>query len=176
MREDNVGIIRHIDDLGRIVIPKDIRRMLHINTGDPVEISAGRDGMLMKRYRPLPDLKSVCNMLLTAFGRGCSSVCVITDTEHVIASKGITVSSERPLSPALAEYIRAGKSYINRGDNAFDLFGGSSFPVASISSIIKDGRSYGAVILLQYNEVADWAYDRSKMLADTLSQILQDGE
>jgi len=69
----------------------------------------------------------------------------------------------------------AGDAAHGKGENAFDLLGGTSHPVASISPVTKDGRAYGAVILLQQGEVASWAYNRSRMLADTLSQILQDG-
>jgi len=175
MNNENAGIIRHIDELGRIVIPKDIRKTLRVREGDPVELTADRDCMHLRRYRPLWNLEETCRLLLDAFGRGCSCACVITDTERIIAGKGITVSSEKHLSAPLSEQIRSGVSYHGKGENAFDLLGGTSHPVASISPVTKDGRAYGAVILLQQGEVASWAYNRSRMLADTLSQILQDG-
>lgn len=175
MNNETTGIIRHVDELGRIVIPKDIRKTLRVREGDPVELTADRDCMHLRRYRPLWDLKETCRLLLDAFGRGCTCACIITDTEHVIAGKGITVSSEKHLSAPLSEQIRSGVSYHGKGENAFDLLGGTSHPVASISPVTKDGRAYGAVILLQQGEVASWAYNRSRMLADTLSQILQAG-
>lgn len=49
------GCIRRIDDLGRVVIPKEIRRSLHIREGDPLEIYTEHDSVIFKRYDPSPD-------------------------------------------------------------------------------------------------------------------------
>lgn len=49
----NIGIIRRVDDLGRIVIPRDIRRLLHIKEGDAMEIFVGKDSVIFKKYQPL---------------------------------------------------------------------------------------------------------------------------
>lgn len=176
MNNETTGIIRHVDELGRIVIPKDIRKTLRVREGDPVELTADLDCMHLRRYRPLWDLKETCRLLLDAFGRGCTCACVITDTEHIIAGKGITVSPEKCLSTNLSEQIRLGVSYLGRGERTFDLLGGTSHPVAGFAPVFKDGTPYGAIILLHHQcKVTSGDYSRSRMLADILTQILQDG-
>ena len=59
------GIVRRIDDLGRIVIPKEIRRVLHIKESDPIEIFAGREGeIVLKKYSPIGELEIFANDLV----------------------------------------------------------------------------------------------------------------
>lgn len=57
MNTTTIGIIRRFDDLGRIVIPKEIRRKFKINAGEPVEISITEEGILLKPYNPEPKSK-----------------------------------------------------------------------------------------------------------------------
>ncbi len=57
------GIVRQVDDLGRVVIPKEIRRMLGINTGDPVEFYVENDGVIVKRYDAAGDMEQVLDHL-----------------------------------------------------------------------------------------------------------------
>ena len=83
------GIVRRIDDLGRVVIPKEIRRTLRIRESDPLEIFTDREGeIILKKYSPIGELssfaKEYAEALASASGR---SVC-ITDRDHVIAAAG----------------------------------------------------------------------------------------
>lgn len=57
------GIIRRIDDLGRVVIPREIRRTLHIKEGDPLEIFTGEGGVIFRKYNPTCDVKRKPGMM-----------------------------------------------------------------------------------------------------------------
>ena len=80
------GIVRRIDDLGRIVVPKEIRRVLRIREGDPLEIFTGKDGeVIIKKYSPLGELGTFAQQYVDSISQilGCP-VCV-TDRDQIIA-------------------------------------------------------------------------------------------
>lgn len=83
----STGIVRNIDDLGRVVIPKEIRRTLRIREGDPMEIFSNNDGgITLKKYSPILSIdriaKKYCNLIYSKFR---VSVC-ITDTDYIVAT------------------------------------------------------------------------------------------
>ena len=85
------GIVRRIDDLGRVVVPKEIRRILRIREGDPLEIFTDKDGeIILKKYSPIGELSSFAQQYVesTAQILGCP-VCV-TDRDQIIAVAGIS--------------------------------------------------------------------------------------
>lgn len=85
------GIVRRIDDLGRIVIPKEIRRSFRIKEGDPLEIFTNADGeVIFKKYSPIGELSQFAGQYAEVLHKnGCSPV-VITDNDHVVAAAGVS--------------------------------------------------------------------------------------
>ena len=83
------GIVRRIDDLGRVVIPKEIRRTLRIREGDPLEIFTDREGeVILKKYSPINELNEFANEYVQSVYDVLGNVAVITDTDQVIAVMG----------------------------------------------------------------------------------------
>ena len=83
------GIVRRIDDLGRVVIPKEIRRTLRIREGDPLEIYTDRDGeVIFKKYSPMGEMGAVSAELAEALARTAGMSCAICDRDAVIAAAG----------------------------------------------------------------------------------------
>lgn len=83
------GIVRRIDDLGRIVIPKEIRRTMRIREGDPLEIYTSRDGeVIFKKYSPMGDLGNCVSELAEALSRTAGLSVAICDRDAVIAAAG----------------------------------------------------------------------------------------
>ena len=83
------GIVRRIDDLGRVVIPKEIRRTLRIREGDPLEIFTDRDGeVIFKKYSPMGEMGAVAGELAEALARTAGMSCAICDRDAVIAAAG----------------------------------------------------------------------------------------
>lgn len=85
------GIVRRIDDLGRVVIPKEIRRFARLREGDPLEIFTDRNGeIILKKYSPVSALgdfaQEYANSLSDALGSNI--IAIITDTDHVVAISG----------------------------------------------------------------------------------------
>lgn len=83
------GIVRRIDDLGRVVIPKEIRRTLRIREGDPLEIFTDRDGeVILKKYSPISELNEFAAEYAESVYDILGNITVITDTDQIIAVAG----------------------------------------------------------------------------------------
>ena len=84
------GIVRRIDDLGRVVIPKEIRRTMRIREGDPLEIYTDREGgVIFKKYSQLGDVSDFAAQLCDTISRVAGLPAVITDRDSVIAAGGV---------------------------------------------------------------------------------------
>ncbi len=79
------GIVRRIDDLGRVVIPKEIRRTMRIREGDPLEIYTDRNGeVIFKKYSPMGDLNTFVSQLCDSVSKTIGTSCVICDRDSEI--------------------------------------------------------------------------------------------
>lgn len=153
------GIVRRIDDLGRIVIPKEIRRTQRIHEGDPIEIYTNREGEIMlKKYSPLAELgefaKDYADSLFSVTG---GLVC-ITDRELVVAAAGPKKKEyEGKELTADIEKIIESRVLIKQIDNKDDMikiYSGeiSDYNNEIISVIICNGDCMGAIILCGYEK------------------------
>ena len=82
------GIIRRIDDLGRIVIPKELRRNLHIKNGDTIEIFVDMDNIILKKYSPMESIEDAAIKYVESFNQVLKHNVIVTDKDKVIAVSG----------------------------------------------------------------------------------------
>lgn len=83
------GIVRRIDELGRIVVPKEIRRVLHIKEGDPIEIFAGGEGeIVLKKYSPIGELEEFASDLVDSMALVTGQIACIVDRDSYVAVSG----------------------------------------------------------------------------------------
>jgi len=83
------GIVRRIDDLGRVVIPKEIRRTLRIREGDPLEIFVDRDGeVILKKYSPIGELGDFAKEYAESLSESTGHITMISDRDNIIAVSG----------------------------------------------------------------------------------------
>ena len=83
------GIVRRIDDLGRVVIPKEIRRTLRIREGDPLEIYTERDGeVIFKKYSPMGDLTELAAQICESIVKNTGHIAAVSDRDSIIAVAG----------------------------------------------------------------------------------------
>lgn len=82
------GIVRRIDELGRVVIPKEIRRTLRLKESDPLEIFTERDMLCFKKYSPVTAVGDFAESLCAALSETTQRLCIITDTDCVLAARG----------------------------------------------------------------------------------------
>lgn len=83
------GIVRRIDDLGRVVVPKEIRRTLRIREGDPMEIFTAKEGeVVLKKYSPMGEMGSHAEEYAKAMAQVTDMTVIITDRDQIIAAAG----------------------------------------------------------------------------------------
>ena len=102
------GIVRRIDDLGRIVIPKEIRRSFRIKEGDPLEIYTDAEGeVIFKKYSPIGELSSFASQYAEVLHKNGGLPIAIMDNDHVIAASGISKRAilERRVTKSLEELM-----------------------------------------------------------------------
>ena len=153
------GIVRRIDDLGRVVVPKEIRRTLRIREGDPLEIFTDRKGeIIFKKYSPMGELREFAGAYADSIARTSGSLVCVTDCDHVIAAsgKGKRDYEGKPISQQMAELIGdRGKRFASKNDQEFlkiTLDDAREYESQSIASIICEGDAIGAVILCGLEE------------------------
>ena len=89
VRMKATGIVRRIDDLGRVVVPKEIRRTLRIREGDPLEIFTDREGeIILKKYSPIGELSQFARDYADALGQATGHTVAIADKDQFIVVSG----------------------------------------------------------------------------------------
>ncbi|MBQ8140802.1 MAG: AbrB/MazE/SpoVT family DNA-binding domain-containing protein [Clostridia bacterium] len=147
------GIVRRIDDLGRVVIPKEIRRTMRIREGDPLEIYTDREGeVIFKKYSPIGELASFATQYAETLHKTCNMSVIISDRDAVIACAGVSKKeyTDKPLSDSVENIIESRNMYVWReGSEKLPVIsdGGSHF-VSCAMPIISEGDVIGCVVSL----------------------------
>lgn len=150
------GIVRRIDDLGRVVIPKEIRRTLRIREGDPLEIFTDVDGqVILKKYSPIGELGTFAKEYAESLAQSTGHITCISDKDQIIAVSGGSKKEylDKSISPSLEKIIEGRTLFsANKDEDAFIpiLSEGSTENYYSemIFPIISEGDAIGAVIFL----------------------------
>ena len=145
------GIVRRIDDLGRVVIPKEIRRTMRIREGDPLEIFTNAGGeVIFKKYSPIGELSVFASQYAEALASVTKLSVIICDRDHCIAAAGISKKEtiERRITPDLEEIIENRKivNFLNE-QNRFALEGVDR-KICTAAPIIISGDVSGAVVMV----------------------------
>ena len=163
-----------MDDLGRIVLPKEYRRAMHLQVNDPLEIIFCDNRLIIHKYHPLKTIQSLCKQYLRAFAKNCNVPCIICNTDNILEVRGVSLSTTARLSEDVLTYIRDGNVYRFEKDNPLNLLRDIKYPVDSIYPVITEGTPAGAVILLHYRELTEIETAFARFLADLLSAATQE--
>lgn len=149
------GIVRRIDELGRVVIPKEIRQTLRLKSGSPLEIFTDRDELMLKKYSPVASIERFAEGTARSLNELSGLLSVVCDTDTVLFAAGVGKRefSGRKISPELEKIMRERKSYIANLSEGGDtvpicegVTGGTSAQI--IVPIVSGGDCLGAVVLL----------------------------
>lgn len=146
------GIVRRIDDLGRVVIPKEIRRTLRIREGDPLEIYTDTDGeVIFKKYSPIGELSSFSSQYAEVLAKTSGFPIIISDRDHIVSAAGVSKKEylERRVTAVLEDIMETRRSYFaaNTGDRLQPVEG-IERNASIIYPIISSGDITGSVIML----------------------------
>ncbi len=171
------GVIRRLDDLGRIVIPKEIRRTFRIREGDPMEIFTNRNGeIILKKYSPIGDLGNFAVQYAEALSENTGHTVCIFDRDQIIAVAGSNRKEllNQPISGELEEAIENRSVLVmewRNGENLGMQGTGSEYQKQVIAPIVCQGDAIGAVVLLVKTGSKDDS-EMDKKLASTAADFL----
>ncbi len=144
------GIVRRIDDLGRVVIPKEIRRTMRIREGDPLEIFTNRDGeVIFKKYSPIGELLGFASQYAETLYKTCSYPVVICDRDTVVAFAGLSKKecSDKKISADIEAVMESRSLYCYSTGSRHHLIidGNDNLNISCAMPVISEGDVIGAV-------------------------------
>ncbi len=162
------GVVRRIDDLGRIVIPKEIRRTMRMREGDPLEIfTSGSGEIMLKKYSMMDGLASLGQNYADSLYKVSGLACAICDSDRVVAyaGRGRKEAVDMPVTKDIEDVISSRMSYFKQFPNEKNVYTHSGAPVAAvgITPVINGGDCAGAVALLA---------DSGQVLSDSQKKLL----
>ena len=174
------GIVRRIDELGRVVIPKEIRRTLRIREGDPLEIFTDHDGeVVLKKYSPIGEIAAIARDYTDSLHRTLGHVVLISDRDAVVSSSGAAKREyvEKALSPEVDHILQS------RQQAVLNLTSGArmlpvtaddrpdSYVAQVITPILSDGEIIGGLMLLS-RESGRQMTEIDQKVAETTANII----
>ncbi|HBV99482.1 MAG: stage V sporulation protein T [Peptococcaceae bacterium BICA1-7] len=150
------GIVRRIDDLGRVVIPKELRRTLKIRNGDPLEIYVDRTGQIMlKKYSPINELGQFAQEYAESLNEALGHMAIITDKDSVVALAGKNIKDllNQTISANVEEILENKKVELFSTPLSITEDQKSTFESAVIAPIISEGVAIGSVIIASKEKV-----------------------
>ncbi len=170
------GIVRRIDDLGRVVIPKEIRRTLRIREGDPLEIFVDRDGeVILKKYSPIGELGDFAKEYAESLYESTNHITMISDRDTIIAMSG--GSKKDYLDKSIGSLVEAAmenrKTMLESGSGQFEMIKDLAETYTSyvVAPIVAGGDPIGSVILVSKDENVKMGLMEMKM-AETAAGFL----
>lgn len=166
------GVVRRIDELGRIVIPKEIRKNLRIKNGDSLEIFLNDEDIILKKYSPIETLENVLENYVDTFNQVIKHNIIVTDRDKVIAMAGSL--KKKYLGKTISDFtdrsIERRDSFVERQKKSANFVEDiEEFCYYSFSSIVNNGDAIGSVIILS-TEIP--ITDAEEKMAIILSKIL----
>ncbi|MFT9850311.1 stage V sporulation protein T [Aneurinibacillus sp. REN35] len=170
------GIVRRIDDLGRVVIPKEIRRTLRIREGDPLEIFVDRDGeVILKKYSPIGELGDFAKEYADSLYESTNHITLISDRDTVIAVSGASKKEfmDKPIGEIVENTMEERRTSLQTTAGEYEIIRDNEENYASyvIAPIIASGDPIGSVILLTKEDQAKMG-DLEVKLVETAAGFL----
>jgi len=167
------GIVRRIDDLGRVVIPKEIRRTLRIREGDPLEIFVDRDGeVILKKYSPISELGDFAKEYAESLSEHSGHLVLISDRDTYIAVSGGSKKEylNKPIGSSTEKSMNERTTRLETGGTAEIVEGVETERAHIIAPIIANGDPIGAVVMIA--KEGDTLGEVEKKLSETAAGFL----
>lgn len=169
------GIVRRIDDLGRIVIPKEIRRTLRIREGDALEIfTDAQGGVIFKKYSPVGELSTFASQYAEVLSRTAGLPMIICDRDHVVAASGVSRKEymERRVTPELEECMQSRRSFVGTSGEKITPVEGIDRTAEIVCPILAASDVTGAVVVMQPEGEATVPMETGTKLAQVAAAFL----
>ncbi len=148
------GIVRRIDELGRLVIPKELRKTLRIREGDPLEIYANKEELVLKKYSPVTSINEYAQVVAEELHGITEKTCLITDGDNVLYVTGgkNKEMTGKALSSDMEKVLKERKSIViakSDGGTIIPIIKGDDLEIENqiIVPMINGGDCYGSIVL-----------------------------
>lgn len=162
----STGVIRRIDELGRIVIPKEIRKNLNIREGENLEIIIDNNNIILSKHSPLVNIENIITKIKENLSDVINDTIIITDREKVIASSDDTLMGKDINS--FAEYIDNREIYISKELQSFIIGKDSLSGYFTVIPIISFSDCFGLIIIISENNIKK----ENELLGKLVSKII----
>ena len=162
------GIVRRIDELGRVVIPKEIRRTMRIKEGDPLEIFAQSDMLYLKKFSPISKIGDFAEAVAESLNAVTDSLVFVCDADKILSAKGRGAKDHigKEVSAAVQKSASSRQTEVYGDGNSAELTAdGLTVKNAAIVPIISEGDVIGFVIIADDDTPIDVIKIRLAMLA-----------
>ena len=172
------GIVRRIDELGRVVIPKEIRKVLKIREGESLEIYTANDGeLILKKYSSMPQNLGLIEDIIKSVNDTLGHTVIVCDTQNIIAVSGKNKKEYETsdLVDSFYEFLQKRKSIMKNNDEKSGFIqiidNATEFYSQAINPILCDGEISGALIMLSYVENVKFSTLEQKVMEITAEFI-----
>ena len=146
------GSVRRIDDLGRVVIPKEIRRTMKIGEGTPLEIFIDKDGgIIFRKYSPVGEMSESAQRMSECVSALCGAGVAVSDRDRIVASAGIPKKElmDKPISRQIEELMKKRKPFISSGEDTVLAADGGLRTANAAFPILSEGDICGMFMLIK---------------------------
>ena len=169
------GIVRRMDDLGRVVIPKEIRRTMKISEGTPLEIFIDKDGgIIFRKYSPVGEMSESAQRMSECVSALCGAGVAVADRDRIVASAGIPKKDlmDKPVSKQLEELMHKRKPFISSGEDTVLAADGGLRTANAAFPILSEGDICGMFMLIKDEKSRPGAPEENLRLARLAAAFL----
>ncbi len=173
----STGVVRRVDDLGRIVIPKEIRRTLRIRDGEELEIFTDNDMIVLKKFSKVADLDSVSKKIIDVVSSLINKTILVLDRDHFITGSGEFKKNymNKEISSKIEDIINNRSNVVEKEKTSIELIDGLKENYAYIiNPIISFGDVVGAIVVLATDSINEFDITVSNLVAQFLGKYVED--
>lgn len=170
------GIVRRMDDLGRVVIPKEIRKTMRIRKGDSLEIyTDSSEKIIFKKYSSMAEISSFAESYANVVSKAINLPVLISDCDEVVAAGGASKKEflGRKISEEIKKLISKRSHFLNNESKSEKIYPLENFEneAACVVGIISGGDVMGSLIVLEGNEKNDFSKGNF-LLVKTVAELM----
>lgn len=175
---ETTGVVRRIDDLGRVVIPKEIRRTLGIKDGTSLEIFVDKDMVALKKHSSMNNLSHFAEVYVESIYNALKKDIIITDRDNVIACAG-SVKKEylmKPISNYIEDCINKRNNVVQKENRDISIINEKKETCSYVlNTIISNGDSIGMIIILSFDEkIGELEYKTAQIAAQFFGKHIEE--
>lgn len=169
----SMGIVRKLDELGRVVIPKEMRKTMRLTEGSNIEITAVSDSEItLKKYSPVFNIADLGGKIADSIDENLSAGCIVTDNEIIVALKGIKKEClyKKPVNSIL-DAIGGHQAVVLKNIAVTD--GGEKFAHMLVQPIVSMGHTYGSIIIAKPQDVDEKDRAVLKVVSGYIARLIE---